>query len=115
MSFEIGKTVNGIGDRVLKAPIIRAISDNPVYSAMFLAVIIMVIIMLLYTEDKTTTVLKVGLWSFIAATFVFFLRDRSEIQELEKKEEAVTAAALLQPPLMTEMVPVVPLNATNPQ
>lgn len=109
MSFEIGRGINDASDRILKTPIVRTVADNPVYSAVAIALLVMVCLMLIYSDNKTMTIIRGGFWAFVASLLVIFLRDRSEANRAD--EQLVNSAndIFVTPMIFTEdHVPVAP-------
>jgi protein-S-isoprenylcysteine O-methyltransferase Ste14 len=87
MPLEIGKSVNGLSNYVLKAPGVFKIMKNPIYTAMFIILIIMIIIIIIFKdetfEDNSLLVLTVrtGFWSFLFLISVFFIHNKILISE----------------------------------
>src|SRR5882762_6502465 len=114
MSFEIGRTINDISDRVLKVPIVRAVADNPVYSAIFIALMVMCVLFIIYTEDRAMTTLRVGFWTAVLTLLTLFLRDRFESNTQEAQSlHAVTHNLFANPPLITETMPILPSSGSG--
>jgi len=81
MSIEIGTTVNNFADKILKAPIVGSLLQNPVYTALLITLIIVILILWMFrdadTEDSLLTMsLRVGFWTFLLVTGVMFLHNR---------------------------------------
>jgi hypothetical protein len=92
MSLEIGITVNKIADGFLKAPIVHKIAKNPIYTALLITFIIIIIIMWVFrdaeTEDTLLTMgLRGGFWIFLMLIGTLIIHNRVlgiEINEIEK-------------------------------
>lgn len=111
MSFEIGRSINELSDKFLKIPFVRAVADNPVYSAVLIAIMIVVILAFVYNDDKKMTLMRMGFWSFVVATIVIFLRDRCDVNNAEDYQTKAMAQDIFTTPMVfaDENVPVAPI------
>ncbi len=108
MSFEIGRSINGVSDRILRIPIVRTVADNPVYSAVLISLLVVIVLILVYTEDRFMYVARAAFWTFVASVVVLFLRDRSESNAREERETHAAARDVFTTPIVfaDDVVPV---------
>jgi hypothetical protein len=95
MSIEIGTTVNNAADALLRAPIVKNMVQNPIYTALLIAFIIVLIVLWVFREAETedsllTTSLRVGFWSFLLVLGIIFLHNR--VLSFESHEEKANTA-----------------------
>ena len=70
MPFDIGEVINDISDNILRAPIVKTIATNPIYTAMLISFIVMLIIMFVFRDAETEESMLVmcmrsGFWVFL--------------------------------------------------
>lgn len=81
MTFDVGEAINYIIDGFLRAPIVNSIAKNPIYTALVITAIIMIIIMMVFRDidaDETlfTLALRSGFWIFIMMLGVLMIHNR---------------------------------------
>jgi hypothetical protein len=81
MTFEVGEAINYLIDAFLKAPIVNSIAKNPIYTALAVTIVIMIIIMIVFRDidaDETlfTMSLRSGFWIFIMLLGVLMIHNR---------------------------------------
>ena len=86
MPFDIGESINYLADSFLRAPIVHSVSKNPVYTALVITFLIMIIIMFVFRDVDSddpllTLILRAGFWAFLGLTSVIFLHDKVLLQE----------------------------------
>jgi hypothetical protein len=86
MPFNVGEVINGFADSVLKAPIVGTIAANPIYTAMLITLIVVLIVMFAFREADTTESLLViclrsGFWIFLLLTSILFVHNKVLTQD----------------------------------
>jgi hypothetical protein len=81
MPLDIGESVNQITDWFLGAPMLRKVSENPIYTAMIIVFAIMIIVMIIFRDAQMrdsilTMTLRVGFWSLLITSSILFLHNR---------------------------------------
>ncbi len=81
MPFDIGESINYLADAFLRAPIVKTIASNPIYTALVITFIVMLITMFMFRSAETEepflkTILSTGFWVFLACMGVLFLHNR---------------------------------------
>ncbi len=82
MPFDIGATVNNLADRLLSTPLIGAVAKNPVYTALFITVVILIVIVTVFRnydegdEHLSTLTLRSGFWIFLFLTGALFVHNK---------------------------------------
>ncbi len=87
MPFEIGEVINASSDAFLRAPIVLTTVSSPVYTALMITFIIMLIIMFVFrdadTEDSLIVMaLRSGFWSFLVTLTIIFLHNKILTREV---------------------------------
>lgn len=88
MPFDVAEAINKLGDFVLRAPAIRAVMSNPIYTAMMIVFVMMLIILIMFRDADTTdplltTTLRTGFWMFLLLIGVMFLHNKVLSKELD--------------------------------
>lgn len=86
MPLDVGETINGMADAFLKAPAIKSIVKNPIYTALVITFIIVLIVMFIFRNAETDESLLVmclrsGFWIFIMLLSVLFLHNKVLVAE----------------------------------
>lgn len=81
MTFEIITTINNLADYIIKFPGVNTIMTNPIYTALFISIIIVFIIMFIFRNAETDeSLFKMGLrggfYIFLMLIGVIFLHNR---------------------------------------
>ena len=81
MPLELGDTINKISDKLMGAPFMDTIMRNPIYTAMLITFIIVIIIMFIFRDAETDEsllmmCLRSGFYIFVVATGVILLNNR---------------------------------------
>jgi hypothetical protein len=81
MSLDVGATINNLSDSFLKAPVVHTIAKNPIYTALLITFIIMIIIMWVFRDAETeetilTMSFRAGFWIFLMMLGTIFLHNR---------------------------------------
>jgi phosphatidylglycerophosphate synthase len=95
MPFEFGATINYFTDVFLRAPIIHTIAKNPIYTALLITFIIMIIIIFIFRDAETeetllTMSMRAGFWIFLMMLGILMVHNRVLIDE--NKAESKSAA-----------------------
>lgn len=117
MTFEVGETINQIVDAFLRAPVIYSIARNPIYTALVITLIILLIVAFIFRDidsDECLLVmtLRTGFWVFIMMLGVIMVHNRvltgEDLREKRNKsyEEVFGSSAGVQ--LDSDFVPVAP-------
>jgi O-antigen ligase len=85
MPFDIGETINAAADAFLRAPMVNTIARNPVYTALMITFIIMLIILFMFRDADTEESLLVmslrgGFWVFLTMLGILFLHNKVLMQ-----------------------------------
>jgi hypothetical protein len=81
MTFDVGEVINNIIDGFISAPIVGTVARNPIYTALVVTAIIMIIIMIVFRDidaDETlfTMALRSGFWVFIMMLCTLMIHNR---------------------------------------
>lgn len=95
MPLDIGESINYMADLFLKAPIINTIATNPIYTAMVITFIVMLIVMVVFRDAETEEpllkmILGCGFWVFLSTLTILFLHNKilTEEKDVVGKNEA---------------------------
>ncbi len=102
MPFYISDTINYFADAFLRVSAVRTIANNPIYSAMMISIVIMIIIMLIFRnvqtdEPMSTLVLRSGLWVFIFLTGALLLHNKVLLIETTSNDKTAAYEDIFQP------------------
>ena len=81
MPFDIGESINYLADAFLRAPIVSTVVASPIYTALTLTFLIVLIVMFIFRDADTTESmliisLRAGFWIFLAMTGALFLHNK---------------------------------------
>lgn len=81
MPIDIGESINSIADSILNAPIVRTVVSNPIYTALVITFVIVLIIMFIFRDADTEESLLVmcmrsGFWVFVMLIGTLFLHNK---------------------------------------
>lgn len=81
MPFSVGQSINEAGDYFLKSTTIRHILENPIYVALCITIILILIIIVVFRNAETDDPLfimaiRTGFWVFIGGLACIFLHDK---------------------------------------
>jgi hypothetical protein len=90
MPFDIGESINSVADALLRAPIINKIATNPIYTALSVVFVVMLIILVVFRDADTsepllTLCLRSGFWTFLLLTGVLFLQNKVLTRESDSQ------------------------------
>lgn len=88
MPFNIGESVNYITDGFLRTPFINSAMRNPVYTALLVTTIIMVIILIIFRDAETDEPLiimiaRAGFWIFLLMSCAMALHNKVLCAEVD--------------------------------
>lgn len=88
MPLDVGEAINSFADAILRAPLINTIVHNPIYTAMIITTIVVLIVMFIFRDANTDESLLVlclrsGFWIFLMMLGVLFLHNKVLITENE--------------------------------
>lgn len=136
MPFDIGESINYFSERFTKFPIVNTIIRNPIYTALMIAFVIVLMTLFVFRnidfsdEDSgiVTLSLRLGTYLFIIVSGILFLHNQCMINENRSKlgssqldsmfnntvrggvhvggKHVVSADSSLQPGLTESLVPV---------
>jgi hypothetical protein len=91
MTFDIGESINEIADVILAAPIVNTIASNPIYTALVMTLVVVLLIMIIFRdvdsdESMLTLLLRGGFWIFTALCGIIFLHNKVLTQDNIKTE-----------------------------
>jgi hypothetical protein len=116
MPFSFGEIVNKISDSILKAPVINTAVKNPIYYALIIVFVIVLIIIHTFRDvESDESLLKLGLragvWIFIVLLVGIFLNNKVLHSELLEQNQQTKYAEIFDSvggPTLEKAVPVVP-------
>lgn len=116
MPFSFGEIVNKISDSILKAPVINTAVKNPIYYALIIVFVIVLIIIHTFRdvesdESLLTLGLRAGFWIFIVLLVGIFLNNKVLHSELLEQNQQAKYAEIFDGvggPTLEKAVPVVP-------
>lgn len=81
MTFEVGEALNYMIDCFLKAPMIGTIAKNPIYTAIAITLMVIIIILIIFRDieaDETvlTMALRSGFWIFLMLLGIMMVHNR---------------------------------------
>lgn len=81
MPFEVGETINHFADTFLRAPFVSTVAKNPIYTALMITFIIILIVMFIFRDADTDEslllmCLRAGFWIFFMLLGVLFLHNK---------------------------------------
>ena len=81
MPLDIGECVNKAADSVLRAPFMHATASNPIYTAMLIVFVVMLIVLIVFRDTKSedsilVMTLRSGFWIFIATLGIIFMHNK---------------------------------------
>ena len=88
MPFEFGEFINYFVDALLNAPIVRTIANNPIYTALMITFVVILIILFIFrdaTTDESLIImsLRSGFWILILLIGTLFIHNRVLSSEVE--------------------------------
>jgi hypothetical protein len=86
MPFEVGETINTLADKFQTLPMVNTIVKNPIYTAMLITFIVILITLFIFRDvdsDESLIImgLRSGFWIFMLTTGVLFLHNKALTQE----------------------------------
>jgi hypothetical protein len=86
MPVDVGETINYFADAFLKAPLVNSIARNPIYTALLVTFIIVLIVMFIFRDAETDEslliiCLRAGFWVFFMMLGVLFLHNKVLIED----------------------------------
>lgn len=117
MTFEVGETINKMIDSFLRAPIIYSIARNPIYTALVITLVILLIVAFIFREidsDESLLVmtLRTGFWVFIMMLGVLMLHNRvltgEDLREKRNGSYDAVFGTSVGSKLDTEFIPIAP-------
>ncbi len=92
MPLEVGATINAASDAFIRAPIVLTVASSPIYTAIMITVIIMLIILFVFRDADTDEALFImalrsGFWSFLATLTIIFLHNKILSREVRSYEQ----------------------------
>lgn len=86
MTFEVTGSINTIADKIIRIPGIETIMGNPMYTALLITVIVLLITMFIFRDATTDeslfkVCLRGGFYTFIILIGVIFLHNRVLMSE----------------------------------
>ena len=116
MPFEFGEFINYFVDTLLNAPIVHTIANNPIYTALMITFVVIIIILFIFrdaTTDESLFImsLRSGFWILILLIGTLFIHNRvlsSEIENTTKtgQYDTIFNGAYENAPIYDDVVPV---------
>ncbi len=81
MPFDVGESINNMADAILRAPIVNTIARNPIYTALMITFVVMLVTMFIFrdadTEDSLFIMcLRSGFWIFLMLLGTLFIHNK---------------------------------------
>jgi len=81
MPLDIGECVNKAAESVLKAPFMRAVASNPIYTAMIIVFVVMLVVLIVFRDTKSedsilVMTLRSGFWIFLSTLGIIFMHNK---------------------------------------
>lgn len=100
MPFYIGESINMLVDAILRAPLVSKIAKNPVYTAMSMAVMVVLVVMFIFryavTEESLLIMsLRSGFWVFLMFLGVIFVHNKVLTNDYDKEQRTASYESLL--------------------
>ena len=81
MTFEVGEALNYMIDCFLRAPLVGTIAKNPIYTAIAITLMVIVVILIIFRDieaDETvlTMALRSGFWIFLMLLGIMMVHNR---------------------------------------
>ena len=109
--MEIGSLINKLADSVSANHGFATILDNPIYTALIMTFVVMIIFYFAGAYDKSSSRLRMTFYVFVsllAIIFIYHRRFRKCQSEQTKMSEIQSALANPLPMSSTERVPIIP-------
>ncbi len=115
MPFEVGEAINGMIDSFLNAPFVSTVSKNPLYTALAITLVILLILLFVFRDAdgaETTLVmsLRSSFWIFLLLIGALLVHNRvlmNEAANVNQKQNHDSMFAPVPSRLHSEYVPVV--------
>lgn len=117
MTFEVGVTINQFIDSFLRAPLIYSIARNPIYTALVITLIILLIVAFVFKDidsDESLLVmtLRTGFWVFVMLLGVLMIHNRvlsgEDLREKRNGSYDAVFGSAVGAKLDTEFIPITP-------
>lgn len=112
MPFDISQSIDGFSSALLDNKAIKWISGNPIYTALMIAISVIIIVMLIFykypSETFTIDLFTVGFYTFIASMFFVFVHNRHMKRPAQNDQIMVGSYQITQPMEKTMYQP--PMN-----
>ena len=93
MPLEVGETINKLADKFMSAPAIMSVAKNPIYTALMITFIIVLLVMFIFrnveTEESLLTMcLRTGFWVLLLLVGTLFIHNKVLMTEsLDSSEQ----------------------------
>ncbi len=92
MPFNIGESINSVGDAFLRAPFVEKVARNPIYTSLIITFIIVLMVMFVFRDAETdesllTLGMRSGFWIFLMLTGALFLHNKVLMTEQFSSEK----------------------------
>ncbi len=86
MPLEIGEAINSMADRLTNAPLVEEIARNPIYTALLVTFVVVLIIMFVFRDAETddgllSLCLRSGFYIFVVLVGVLFIHNKILMKE----------------------------------
>jgi len=110
MPLDIGECINGASDIMMRAPMMVAIASNPIYTAMTIVFIVMLIVLIVFRDTKSedsilVMTLRAGFWVFLSTLGIIFMHNK--ILTADTEEQAKGYGGLFDESTHPDAVPVI--------
>lgn len=87
MPVKVGETFSSAIDKLLKYGFVQQVMKNPIYTAIFIAVVIMLIVFIIFndTDDPLyMSVLRVGAWTFMSTVVIMTIHNTVLLAKIDE-------------------------------
>lgn len=88
MTFSFVETINNLADRLLNISFIKTIATNPIYTAIFITVIVLIVIVIIFrdADELSSLAISSSVYIFMMLLVIMFLHDKVLMMEMGNKE-----------------------------
>lgn len=89
MPFDIGQSINSITESALRNPSITHVAENPFYTALLIATIVILTVMIVFRNSENDDhmyimLMRTGFWAFVSISFIILLHDKILTREQQE-------------------------------
>ena len=98
MTFEVGRTINQFTDSLVSNAAVNTIFRNPIYTALLLAFLIVILVIIINFGDEPTPILalRAGFYIFVVLSVGIFLNNKLLMRDnVNKTDDSLVQKAFL--------------------